>query len=212
MNQAASSLPLPPLAWLVDLDGTLYRAAPMKRRMAMELALFGLHRARLLSQFRHAHEELRALQTKDPCASFAPSPYQEQLKRAATRTGKTVSEVSEVVSEWMIERPGRWLYKHRREDLVEEIRAFRQQGGLTALVSDYPAASKLKALGVTDLFDQVVANGETKELTRLKPSPDGYLLAAQRLGCQPPQCLVIGDRDDADGAAARAAGMQLRLI
>jgi phosphoglycolate phosphatase/putative hydrolase of the HAD superfamily len=79
-------------------------------------------------------------------------------------------------------------------------------------VSDYPATSKLLALGLSDYFDQVVSNGETEGLRRIKPSPDGYLLAAQLLGCDPEECLVIGDRDDADGAAARAAGMRFRLV
>ncbi|MCB9916751.1 MAG: HAD hydrolase-like protein, partial [Planctomycetes bacterium] len=43
-------------------------------------------------------------------------------------------------------------------------------------------------------------------------APDGYLEAARRLGVAPAECLVVGDRDDADGAAARAAGMAFRRI
>ena len=61
-------------------------------------------------------------------------------------------------------------------------------------------------------FDVVVSNGEHPDLKRLKPAPDGMLLAAAELGVLPEHCLVIGDRDDADGAAARAAGMAFRLI
>jgi beta-phosphoglucomutase-like phosphatase (HAD superfamily) len=38
------------------------------------------------------------------------------------------------------------------------------------------------------------------------------LSAAERLGIAPANCLVIGDRDDADGAAARAAGMAVHII
>jgi beta-phosphoglucomutase-like phosphatase (HAD superfamily) len=38
------------------------------------------------------------------------------------------------------------------------------------------------------------------------------LLAAERLEVEPAACLVIGDRDDADGEAARAAGMAFRHI
>jgi beta-phosphoglucomutase-like phosphatase (HAD superfamily) len=34
------------------------------------------------------------------------------------------------------------------------------------------------------------------------------LLAAQSLGVSAEQCLVIGDRDDTDGQAAKAAGME----
>jgi beta-phosphoglucomutase-like phosphatase (HAD superfamily) len=46
----------------------------------------------------------------------------------------------------------------------------------------------------------------------MKPSPDGLLLAASSLTAEPKRCLVIGDRLDADGAAANAAGMEFRLI
>ena len=53
---------------------------------------------------------------------------------------------------------------------------------------------------------------EIIQLLELKPHPEGYLSAAERLGVAPSACLVIGDRDDADGAAARAAGMAVHII
>src|SRR5262249_11958880 len=114
--------------------------------------------------------------------------------------------------EWMHHRPGRWIRMFRRRSLLEEIAAHRAAGGRTALVSDYPARTKLSALGVEALFDVVVANGEPDGPRWLKPHPEGYLLAAQALGVEPTGCLVIGDRDDADGSAARSAGMAFRLI
>ncbi len=92
------------------------------------------------------------------------------------------------------------------------MRAFKAKGGRTALVSDYPAQRKLDALGCRELFDVIVANGEKNGPRRLKPDPEGYLLAAKLLEVAPAVCLVIGDRDDADGAAARAAGMGFRLV
>lgn len=202
----------PVQAWLVDLDGTLYHAAPLKKKMALQVLFVGPHRARLLSAFRHLHEELRAQQKIDPCSTFLPSPFDEQLQRAATHSGKSVNEVRSIVAEWMIERPCKIMRKHRRESLIAEIEAFRASGGKTAVVSDYPAQQKLDALELKHLFDVVVASGETDHLTRLKPAPDGYLLAARQLNVSPEHCLVIGDRDDADGAAARAAEMQFRLI
>ncbi len=79
-------------------------------------------------------------------------------------------------------------------------------------MSDYPARRKLEASGVAELFEQVVANGEQGGPGRLKPWPDGYLLAAEQLGVAPGECLVIGDRADADGEAARRAGMAFRRI
>jgi len=112
----------------------------------------------------------------------------------------------------MFVRPGKWITRFARSSLLTEVRDFKAQGGRTALVSDYPAERKLDALGCRELFDVIVANGEKNGPCRLKPDPEGYLLAARLLDVAPAACLVIGDRDDADGAAARAAGMSFRLI
>jgi putative hydrolase of the HAD superfamily len=112
----------------------------------------------------------------------------------------------------MIERPAKWLPLFRRRSLLDEIRAFREAGGRTALVSDYPARRKLEALGAAPLFDVVVASGEPAGPRRLKPHPNGMLGAASALGIDPARCLVIGDRPDADGLAASAAGMAFRHI
>ncbi len=194
-------------AWLVDLDGTLYRALPVKLLMAAELALCGFRAGLVLRRFRQEHERLR----EDPPPAGA-SPYAVQLERAAAATGVTVADLERMVEEWMIRRAGKWLRLFRRRGFLAEIVAFREAGGKTALVSDYPAREKLSALGTEALFDTVVANGETGGPPRLKPSPDGVLLAAERLGMTPEACLVVGDRDDADGEAARRAGMAFRRI
>lgn len=196
-------------AWLVDLDGTLYRSAPVKLAMAGELLLFGWSKIRTLRTFRHAHEALRG---EAGGAALEQSPFQRQLEQAARRLGRPPSEVEATVREWMFARPLKWVARARRRELLQALEAFRRQGGKTALVSDYPASDKLRALGARELFDLVVSSGEPGGPSKLKPDPEGYLSAARGLGVEPSRCLVIGDRDDADGAAARAAGMGLCLI
>ena len=106
----------------------------------------------------------------------------------------------------MIDRPGKWLRRFRRRPLLAAIERFRTNGGRTAIVSDYPARHKLAALQAVKLFDSVVASGEAGGPSELKPRPDGFLLAARQLQLSPADCLVIGDRHDADGEAARCAG------
>jgi HAD superfamily hydrolase (TIGR01549 family) len=112
----------------------------------------------------------------------------------------------------MIQRPGKWLRLFRRQPLLAELHAFKQQQGVLALVSDYPARRKLQALGVSALFDVVVANGEAGGPRWLKPNPEGLLSAAERLGVNAERCLVLGDRADVDGEAARRAGMAFRRV
>lgn len=197
-------------AWLVDLDGTLYRHRPVQLAMAAELLLFGWTSIKTLRTFRHSHEELRSEAGKS--LAVGKSPFQRQLDLAANKLGKPAAEVERVVRRWMFERPLKWVARSKRRALLDALARYRASGGKTALVSDYPASGKLAALGATTLFDLVVSNGEEGGPSKLKPDPEGYLSAARRLGVEPKRCLVIGDRDDADGAAARAAGMGLCLV
>lgn len=199
----------PHQAWLVDLDGTLYRPGPVKRRMALEL----LWRAPVLfwplRQVRRAHERLRA---EPGLQGPVETPLEAQLRLAGNALGWTPERLRLTFMEWMVERPCRHLGPHANRPLIEELRQARSRGIRLALVSDYPAQAKLAALGVRELFEAVIANGEAPGPTRLKPDPAGYLQAAEALGCAPAQCLVIGDRQDADGRAAAAAGMGFRWI
>jgi HAD superfamily hydrolase (TIGR01509 family) len=197
-------------AWLVDLDGTLYHPTPVKLAMAAELLLFGWGSIKTLRTFRHSHEALRHL----PSGALAlqQSPFERQLAHAAAELERTPSDVARTVQEWMFERPLKWVARSKRQALLDALGQYRRAGGKTALVSDYPASGKLGALGALELFDVVVSNGELGGPQRLKPDPEGYLSAASRLAIEPARCLVIGDRDDADGEAARAAGMGVCII
>ena len=56
--------------------------------------------------------------------------------------------------------------------------------------------------GLADLFDFVICGDH---VTRAKPHPEAYALAAQRLGVPPEHCLVIED-SEVGIAAARAFG------
>jgi HAD superfamily hydrolase (TIGR01549 family) len=194
-------------AWLVDLDGTLYDARWLKLAMAAELGLLGAPAWSIVRRFRREHERLRA-----EVYSGELTPFEEQLRRTAAALGAPPERVRARVEEWLVRRPCKWIRAFRRRSLLTEIRDFREAGGRTALVSDYPAKQKLEALGASSLFDVVIANGEPGGPDRLKPAPDGLLLAAKALDVAPEDCLVLGDREDADGAAARAAGMEFRLV
>lgn len=194
-------------AWLCDLDGTLYRPLPMRMAMAAEVALSGWRVVPLLRAMRH---ELEVLRTSHP--EVPHDPFAEQVQRVAAKLGLSPEHVDRVARAWMVRRPGKWLHWCRRRELLARIEQYRAAGGRTALVSDYPALDKLRALGAAELFDTVVASGESGGPPRLKPWPDGYLLAAERLGVRPEQCLVIGDRPDADGLAAERAGMSFYKV
>ncbi|GMU38551.1 MAG: HAD family phosphatase [Phycisphaerae bacterium] len=85
------------------------------------------------------------------------------------------------------------------------IRDCRAAGLAMAIGSSTPpenVALALEELGVAAHFSAVVTS---KDVTRGKPAPDVFLLAAERLGLPPGQCVVIEDAP-AGIDAALAAG------
>ena len=90
-------------------------------------------------------------------------------------------------------------------EVVEHIEA--QHGRIPfAVVSGSRRSSvegALKVLNLLDKFDTLVC---AEDYQNGKPAPDGFLLAAERLGVKPEDCLVFEDTD-LGIEAATAAGM-----
>ena len=63
------------------------------------------------------------------------------------------------------------------------------------------AHQKLRLSGIAAAFDLVISRDD---VTAAKPSPEPYLLAAQRLGVLPSRCLVFEDSEVGAEAAHRA--------
>jgi HAD superfamily hydrolase (TIGR01509 family) len=70
------------------------------------------------------------------------------------------------------------------------------------------AVAQLTIAGLLDRFD-AVATGD--EVVNGKPAPDLFLLAAQRLGVEPPHCIVFEDAE-AGTIAAHNAGMTVFIV
>lgn len=66
----------------------------------------------------------------------------------------------------------------------------------------------LEKLGLRGYFSEVICKGDAP---RIKPAPDLYLAAAQRLGVDPGGCLVIEDSHNGL-LAAHAAGMRTWIV
>ena len=87
------------------------------------------------------------------------------------------------------------------------IRALREAAYRVALATSAPPENVtmvLQELAISTLFDAVV--GE-KDITRSKPDPEIFLLAARRVSVQPKHCLVFED-SPSGVQAAKAAGMK----
>ena len=89
---------------------------------------------------------------------------------------------------------------------IKLITSLKEHGFSMALASSAPVENiqlVIRGLGIESSFQAIVSG---REVTEGKPSPQGFLLAAERLGVEPRDCIVIEDAV-AGVTAAKRAGM-----
>jgi beta-phosphoglucomutase family hydrolase len=95
--------------------------------------------------------------------------------------------------------------------VIELIRSLKTHGFKMAIASSTPMENIrliTDGLGIDNCFQAIVSS---QDVTEGKPSPQGFLLAAQRLALAPKNCLVIEDAV-AGVTAAKRAGMPCLAI
>ncbi len=101
-------------------------------------------------------------------------------------------------------------------DTLPTLARLRNAGVRTAIVSNAPWGSppelwrrELRRLGLSDAVDAVVLCGD---VGWRKPAPDVFRHALRKLGCEPAECMFVGDdiRWDIEGSAG--VGMRPMLI
>ncbi len=196
-----SGRPGSPLGVIFDLDGTLYESdLLLKIRMAGQL----WRDLRILRHLYAARSSVRGL-------DFAG---RDQLLDAFhDELGRRAGISRESASRWYDERflaafldvLGR--HAGPRPGLVPLLGRLRDRGIKVGVLSDYSrVAERLEAIRIPiTLVDEIASSEDSGSL---KPSPRSFLMMAGRLGLEPGDVAVVGDRDDMDGAGARAAGMR----
>ncbi|MDI6814621.1 MAG: HAD family phosphatase [Dehalococcoidales bacterium] len=94
---------------------------------------------------------------------------------------------------------------------IRLIKMLTEHGFKMALASSAPMENiqlLIKGLGINNCFQSIICD---RDVTEGKPSPQGFLLAAQRLGVKPKNCIVIEDAV-AGITAAKRAGMHCLAI
>ena len=186
---------------IFDLDGTLYSQPRMRMLMVKDIVLYyALHptsigQLRILSHFRRIRElhEFRSGNIE-----------KTQYELTATRLRVKEECVRKVIDKWIMIEPLKHLSKCKFHYVDLAFAHLKTKGKRIAIVSDYPVREKLMWLG---LEADVSVCATDPDVDCFKPNPKGLLVAAAKLGLSPQECLVVGDRDEKDGEAARAAGM-----
>jgi HAD superfamily hydrolase (TIGR01509 family) len=198
-------------AVIFDVDGTLYRSAPVRSGMVRRLLLHavlqprrGLRDIRRLRAFRDAQELLRG-------APEAPDLDALQVEHARRVCGGTSQDVRNCVDEWMSRRALDLVRAAAMPGLAATLRELRAGGLRLGVFSDYPPDEKLAALGIADLFD-AVACAQDRRVGRFKPDPKGLEVVAADLGTTPAETLYVGDRIDVDAEAAARGGFPFVLL
>ena len=95
--------------------------------------------------------------------------------------------------------------------VINLIKLLTKHGVKMALASSAPIENiqlLITGLGINNYFQAIISD---KEVTEGKPSPQGFRLAAQRLGVKPENCIVVEDAV-AGVTAAKRAGMHCLAV
>jgi HAD superfamily hydrolase (TIGR01509 family) len=194
---------------IFDLDGTLYSQPMLRSLMAAEMALLpllspirGWRCVHALASYRRAQESLR---------QRAAVRSDDQLVIASREAGLPLAEVEQIVSEWMIDRPLKYLRFCRMRGLMPLLNFLAGARVRLGVLSDYAPLEKLRALGLADRFSPVLCSTDPG-IGALKPSPRGLLHVCRAWRLDPAEVLVVGDREDVDARSAAAAGMPCVIV
>ncbi|MDC0723273.1 HAD family hydrolase [Nannocystis bainbridge] len=182
-----------PHALLLDLDGTLVRSEHIHTE---GLVRFCAGRGLVLSESErlfvigHAWQEIYA-----------------ELRLEA-RLGTTLAEV---LAGTMAAKDAMFAAGLRLPvlDGARELVALAHAAGMAvAIVSGSARPEIVQALAVLEVGELLRFYVGAEDVRHGKPSPEGYALAAERLGAAPERCLVVED-SEAGIAAGLAAGMRV---
>lgn len=186
-------------AVIFDLDGTLYdnRHLPIQLVLSDPLKAFWmlserLARKRLMGKEFESEQDFRRTQYRMIGVKHGSTAEQARLWYEKSYMPSMVR----IIGEKHPVRP--WV-----EPLVKQL---KERGMKLAVFSDYAwTREKLAALGIDQtLFDVII---DSPALGGLKPCKRSFLTVIEMLGSTPQDTLMIGDREDTDGAGARAVGM-----
>ena len=180
---------------LFDLDGTLYESPEYSLRLESEIVRFiseqlGLDEGRARSMLESRKKELGTL----------------------TRTIQSLGIDRELFFHEIADRIEPHSYIRQDPTALSVLRELKQRGFKMGLVSNSGrvlVTKILDALGIeSSSFDVIVTSSEAEP----KPSPQPFLLAMKKVGCDGSDSVYVGDREDAEVLPAKRSGLRTILL
>ena len=173
---------------ILDLDGTLYYQKPVRLMMMLEMMINFWRLSDLLVVKKY--RELYSM-------GYSESERFKQLPEGAPN----------IIKEWMIDRPLKYIKKFRDEVLLSILDGMKDSKRVFVVYSDYPVKEKLSVLNFSPDYAF-----SAEDVGCLKPDPSGLLQGLRSHNISTEECLVIGDRYEKDGILAEKMGVDCIIL
>lgn len=194
MSAAHHFQPQPFAAIIFDMDGTLLDTETVFRDVVQAVSRdmgFSMSRELHLSMVGASHEASNKLLVEAYGVTFPYMQFDAQC-RALMK-----SKMAEAVPV--------------KAGVHEMLEALRERGIPAAVATSSRSPHAIGHLGAAGLLDMFATIVTRDDVTHPKPHPEPYLLAAERLGLAPADCLAVED-SHAGVRSAHAAGMQTVMV
>jgi HAD superfamily hydrolase (TIGR01549 family) len=187
---------------IFDVDGTLYDQGRLRRIMTRKLLLrllsfrLSLKDLRIVSCFRKEREMRKGYRSANLGA--------EQYSWCADKLMLPEEKIRKTIEYTMHKMPLAVMDKVRYAGVDKFFAALREKMIKIVIYSDYPAAEKMKAMGLP--YDACYCSSD-KGVDQLKPASRVLKMICSHMNVSPENSLYIGDREEVDGEGARGAGI-----
>lgn len=201
-------------AVIFDLDGTLYYQKPFRIRMLLYLIGYALAHPSgvkdifLIQKYRQIRENWDEIEQK---GSYREDMDLDSRQFAYVAGIKRVSpeRVRNAVRLFMLEAPPKLLPAYRDDVIAALIDKLHEKGVKVVVYSDYPVKDKLEALAVK--ADACFTSAD-EAIGCMKPDPKGLGIILKTLGISAEEAIMIGDRYEKDGLAAKRNNMDYIIV
>jgi HAD superfamily hydrolase (TIGR01549 family) len=192
------------------MDGTLYFQKPFRVRMMMFLLGHTLTHPSsvkdlfVIKKYREVREHWEDIPHGD-----GGNLDKAQYEYVARVKNTTKEHVEKAVKFYMHEAPLKLLANFRDNGLAHIIEELHDKGIKVIVYSDYPSEDKLKALDIK--ADGCYCSADEK-IGTMKPDPKGLGVILGELSLKSSEVLMVGDRYEKDGLAAKANNMDYIIL